>query len=138
MITSPTDVRILIVDDEPDVHVVLGKMLTREGYVVDDAYSADEAFRLIEEHPPDLVLLDIMMPKVSGIEVCNRLKGSPSTRDILVLIVSARDEQADRIEGLAHGADDYVSKPFHLRSLVRKVEHMLEKREERRMREKIK
>ncbi len=138
MTIPPNEVRILIVDDEPDVHVVLGKMLAREGYLIDDAYSADEAFRLIEQHTPDLVLLDLMMPKVSGIEVCNRLKGSPATRDILVLIVSARDEQADRIEGLAHGADDYVSKPFHLRSLVRKIEHMLEKREERRIRENAK
>jgi DNA-binding response OmpR family regulator len=121
---------ILIVDDEPEVHTVLGKMLVREGYAIQSAYSAEEAFEKVKSTKPDLIILDIMMPKVSGIEVCNKLKADPSTKDILILIVSARDAQADRIEGLTHGADDYVSKPFHLRSLVRKIEHMLQKRKE--------
>lgn len=121
---------ILIVDDEPEVHTVLGKMLVREGYAIQSAYNAEEAFEKVKTRRPDLIILDIMMPKVSGIEVCNSLKGDPETKDILILIVSARDAQADRIEGLTHGADDYVSKPFHLRSLVRKIEHMLQKRRE--------
>ncbi len=121
---------ILIVDDEPEVHTVLGKMLVREGYAIQSAFNADEAFEKVKTARPDLIILDIMMPKISGIEVCNRLKGDPATKDILILIVSARDAQADRIEGLTHGADDYVSKPFHLRSLVRKIEHMLQKRRE--------
>ena len=120
--------RILIVDDEPEVHTVLGKMLVREGYAIQSAFSAEEAFEKVKSSKPDLIILDLMMPKVSGIEVCNRLKADPNTKDILILIVSARDAQADRIEGLTHGADDYVSKPFHLRSLVRKIEHMLQKR----------
>lgn len=105
-------------------------MLVREGYAIQSAYSAEEAFEKVKSTKPDLIILDIMMPKVSGIEVCNKLKADPSTKDILILIVSARDAQADRIEGLTHGADDYVSKPFHLRSLVRKIEHMLQKRKE--------
>ncbi len=120
--------RILVVDDEPEIHAVLGKLLSREGFDVESAYTADEALRSIENTKPDLIILDIMMPRVSGIEVCNKLKANPATKDILILIVSARDAQADRIEGLTHGADDYVSKPFHLRSLVRKIEHMLEKK----------
>jgi DNA-binding response OmpR family regulator len=120
---------ILVVDDEPDIHAVLGKLLSRHGYGVESAYSAAEAYRAIEKRRPDLVILDIMMPEVSGMEVCNRLKSDPATRDIMILIVSARDEQADRIEGLSHGADDYVSKPFHLQSLIRKIEHMLEKKQ---------
>ncbi len=135
---NPNDVRVLVVDDEPDVHAVLDKMLSSSGYNVDAAYSADEAFRIIGQNRPDIVLLDLMMPVVSGIEVCNRLKDDPATRDIIVLIVSARDEQRDRIEGLTHGADDYVSKPFHLKALMRKIEHMLEKREEKRFSEMIK
>ncbi|MBT3182586.1 MAG: response regulator [Deltaproteobacteria bacterium] len=121
--------RILVVDDEPEIHAVLAKLLSKEGYDVDSAYNADEAFDSISREKPDLMILDIMMPQVSGIEVCNRIKGDKSTSDILVLIVSARDAQEDRIEGLSHGADDYVSKPFHLRSLVRKIEHMLDKKE---------
>lgn len=120
--------RILVVDDEPEIHTVLGKILSKEGYTVDSAYSADEAYKAVREAKPDLIILDIMMPRVSGIEVCNALKSASQTQDILILIVSARDAESDRIEGLTHGADDYVSKPFHLRSLVRKIEHMLEKK----------
>ncbi len=137
MAINPNDVRILVVDDEPDVHAVLDKMLSREGYMVDSAYSAEEAFTSIDKHKPDVVLLDLMMPNVSGIEVCNRIKENTALRDIIVLIVSARDEQRDRLEGLTHGADDYISKPFHLRSLMRKIEHMLEKREQKRLHERV-
>lgn len=117
--------KILIVDDEPQIHTVLGKLLTKEGYQISSAYNAEEAFQKIAEAKPDLMILDVMMPKVSGIDVCNRIKENPQTKDILILILSARDAQADRLEGLTHGADDYVSKPFHLRSLVRKIQHML-------------
>ena len=119
---------ILLVDDEPQIHIVFGKMLKNEGFRVESAYNAQEAYDKIANEKPDLILLDIMMPKVSGIEVCNKLKGDPSTKDILIVIVSARDGQADRIEGLTHGADDYISKPFHLRSLVRKIQHILTKK----------
>jgi DNA-binding response OmpR family regulator len=121
--------RILVVDDEPEIHAVLGKLLSREGFEIVSAYSAEEAFKAIAASRPDLIILDIMMPRISGIEVCTRIKSDPVTKDILVLIVSARDAQADRRDGLAHGADDYVSKPFHLRSLVRKIEHMLDKKQ---------
>lgn len=121
--------KILIVDDEPQIHTVLGKLLSKEGFQVASAYSAEEAFQTVGKDRPDLIILDVMMPKVSGIDVCNRLKGDPKTKGILILILSARDQQADRLEGLTHGADDYVSKPFHLRSLVRKIQHMLGKRD---------
>ena len=121
---------ILVVDDEPEIHSMLGKLLQSEGFSVDHAYNADEALDAIAGQKPDLMVLDIMMPRVSGIELCNHLKAQNSTKDILVLIVSARDEQSDRIEGLVHGADDYVSKPFHLRSLLRKIDHMLLKKKE--------
>ena len=115
-------------DDEPQIHTVLGKMLGKEGYEVMSAFSAEEAYQKIASQKPDLILLDIMMPKVSGIEVCNKIKADPALCDIKVVMLSARDAQADRIEGLTHGADDYVSKPFHLRSLVRKIQHMLTKK----------
>lgn len=129
--------RILVVDDEPEIHAVLGKLLSREGFEIESAYSAEEAFKSITASRPDLIILDIMMPRISGIEVCERIKSSPETQDILVLIVSARDAQADRREGLSHGADDYVSKPFHLRSLVRKIEHMLEKKKKEKFEQEI-
>ena len=119
---------ILVVDDEPQIHTVLTRILEKEGYSVSSAYGAEEAFEKIKERRPNLIILDVMMPKISGIEVCNQLKSDPATKEIMVLILSARDAQADRIEGLTHGADDYVSKPFHLRSLIRKIQHMLEKK----------
>lgn len=129
--------KILLVDDEPEIHTMLGKMLRKEGYEVESAYSAVEAFRFVELKKPDLIILDIMMPKVSGIEVCNRLKADPDNADIVILIVSARDAQADRLEGLTHGADDYISKPFHLRSLLRKIESTLEKKREQAFEEEL-
>ncbi|PIU57654.1 MAG: response regulator receiver protein [Deltaproteobacteria bacterium CG07_land_8_20_14_0_80_38_7] len=121
---------ILIVDDEHDVHVVLGKMLQKSGYLVQSAYNAEDALNKIKETKPDLIMLDIMMPKISGIELCNNIKNDPSTKNIIVVIISAKDEQSDRIDGLTHGADDYISKPFHLRSLVRKIDRILQKRDE--------
>lgn len=129
METNKKSSRILIVDDEPEIHAMLGKILSREGYVVDNAYNAEEAYQAVSRHKPNLIILDIMMPNISGIEVCNKFKSDPSTSGILILIVSARDAQTDRIEGLTHGADDYVAKPFHLRSLIRKIKHMTEKKQ---------
>jgi DNA-binding response OmpR family regulator len=128
MTINPKNYKVLVVDDEPEIHTVLGKLLSKEGYQIESAYNADEAFKAILKAKPDIIILDIMMPTTSGIEVCNRLKADSNTSDILILIVSARDSQEDRIDGLTRGADDYVSKPFHLKSLVRKIEHMLEKK----------
>lgn len=117
---------VLIVDDDPQIHKLIAKMLPLEAYTVRNAYSANDALENIKNSKPDLVILDIMMPKVSGIEVCNKLKSDPSTSDIMILILSAKDTQEDRIEGLTHGADEYISKPFHMRHLIRKIEHMLQ------------
>ena len=128
---------IFVIDDEKDIQNILKVNLAEAGYDVKTFPSAEEALPALGDATPDLIILDIMMPKVSGIEVCNRLKADESTSDILILIVSARDAQRDRIEGLSHGADDYVSKPFHLRSLVRKIEHMLEKRNEEKFQKEI-
>jgi DNA-binding response OmpR family regulator len=119
---------ILIVDDDPQVHKLISKMLPVEEYSVRSAYSASEAMDGVASARPDLIILDIMMPKISGIEVCNRIKANPETRDIRILILSAKDAQEDRIEGLAHGADDYIAKPFHMKHLIRKIEHMLARR----------
>jgi DNA-binding response OmpR family regulator len=119
---------ILIVDDDPQVHKLISKMLPVEEYSVRSAYSASEALDGVASARPDLIILDIMMPKISGIEVCNRIKANPETRDIRILILSAKDAQEDRIEGLAHGADDYIAKPFHMKHLIRKIEHMLARR----------
>ena len=75
-----------------------------------------------------MVILDLMMPRISGMEVCRIIKSNPATKDILVLILTAKESQDDRIRGLEFGADDYVSKPFHLTTLTRKIEYMLAKK----------
>lgn len=116
---------LLIVDDDPQIHRLLGKMLPEPRYKIRSAFTAAEAFAIIQERHPAMVILDIMMPKVSGMEVCNYIKGDPTLADIQVLILSAKDAQTDRLDGLTHGADDYVAKPFHMKHLVRKIEHML-------------
>ncbi|MBI4365367.1 MAG: response regulator [Deltaproteobacteria bacterium] len=116
---------ILIVDDDPQIHKLLSKMLPEPAYRISSAFSAEEAYAAIARERPDLILLDIMMPKVSGIEVCNYVKGNPALHNILVLILSAKDTQMDRIEGLTHGADDYIAKPFHMRHLIRKIEYLV-------------
>lgn len=116
---------ILIVDDDPQIHKLLAKALGEPAYRLWSAFNATEAYAILNEHRPDLVILDLMMPQVSGIEVCNYIKGHEQLRDVVILILSAKDAQVDRIDGLTHGADDYIGKPFHIRHLVRKIEHML-------------
>lgn len=119
---------ILIVDDDPQIHKLLGKMLPQERFSVQSSFAANEAIGAIERSAPDLIVLDIMMPKVSGIEVLSHVRSNPKFKDILILILSAKDAQDDRLVGLSKGADDYVAKPFHMKHLVRKIEHMLLKK----------
>jgi len=119
---------ILIVDDDPQIHKLLSKMLSQDRFSVQSAYAANEAIAAINKSTPSLIVLDIMMPKVSGIEVLNFVRKSEEFKNILILILSAKDGQGDRIDGLSHGADDYVAKPFHMKHLVRKIEHMISKR----------
>jgi len=119
--------KLLIIDDDPHVHTLLGKMLTREKYSLRSALSAESALAALNQEEPDLVILDIMMPKTSGMEILEIIRKDPRLKKTLILVVSAKDAQSDRIEGLTHGADDYVAKPFHVQHLLRKIEHMLSK-----------
>ena len=120
--------KILIVDDDPTVHKLITKKLSPAQYAIESVFDAPTAIDEIGKLQPDLVILDLMMPKVSGIEVCRSIKTNPETKDTLVLILSAKESQDDRIKGLEFGADEYISKPFHLASLTRKIEYMLSKK----------
>ena len=102
---------VLLVEDEPSQREVLSYNLTAEGFEVVVATNGEEALEAVAETPPDLILLDWMMPHVSGIEVCRRLKARPETRGIPVIMLSARSEEVDKVRGLETGADDYVIKP---------------------------
>ena len=117
--------RVLVVEDEPAQAEVLAYNLEAEGFTVDRAETGDEALMLVDESRPDLILLDWMLPGVSGIEICRRLKLRSETRAVPVIMVSARAEEVDRVRGLETGADDYVVKPYSLVELMARVRGQL-------------
>lgn len=109
---------VLLVEDEPAQREVLAYNLEAEGFRVVSADNGEDAMMLVDEDAPDIIILDWMMPKVSGIEVCRRLKMRPETRGIPIIMLSARAEEVDRIRGLETGADDYVIKPYSVLELM--------------------
>jgi len=119
---------ILIVEDEPDIAELIRFNLAREGFTASVAPSGDIALRAIERKPPDLVMLDLMLPDMDGLEVCRQLKWNETTRHVPILIVSAKGEESDVVAGLELGADDYVTKPFSPKVLVARVRNILRRR----------
>lgn len=117
--------RILVADDEPNIVAALEFMLRRAGYDVAVARTGEEALRQVAERPPDLVLLDVMMPAVSGFEVCERIRQRPEWAGVKVIMLSARGREAETRRGLEAGADLYVVKPFSTRELMQKIEGLL-------------
>jgi two-component system phosphate regulon response regulator PhoB len=113
--------RVLVVDDEPDITALVAYHLAKEGYRVSTAASGPEALKAVTEQRPDLVVLDLMLPGQSGYEVLEALRRKEDTRDIGVVVLTARREEGDRIKGLTLGADDYLVKPFSPRELVLRV-----------------
>ena len=116
---------ILVVEDEDALATLLQYNLDKEGYRVSIAADGEEALVLASEHQPDLVVLDWMLPKVSGIEVCRRLRARPETRNVPILMLTARGEESDRVRGLDTGADDYVVKPFSMTELTARIRAVL-------------
>jgi two-component system, OmpR family, phosphate regulon response regulator PhoB len=117
--------RVLLVEDEPAQRTVLAYNLEAEGFAVSQADNGEDAMVLVDEEEPDIIILDWMMPKVSGIEVCRRLKMRPDTRGIPIIMLSARAEEVDRIRGLETGADDYVIKPYSVLELMARARAQL-------------
>lgn len=116
---------ILAVEDEDALATLLHYNLEKEGYDVGLAGDGEEALVMIDEKLPDLIVLDWMLPKVSGIEVCRRLRARPETRNVPILLLTARGEESDRIRGLDTGADDYVTKPFSMSELSARIRAVL-------------
>ena len=117
--------RILIADDEPNIVVSLEYLMKREGYAVTIARDGDEALAAIRREPPDLVLLDVMMPGKSGFEVCQAVRADEALRMTRILMLTAKGRDTDLAKGLALGADAYLTKPFATGELVAKVAELL-------------
>lgn len=117
--------RILVVEDETALVEILRYNLEKEGFDVAAAGDGEEALAAIAEHSPDLVILDWMLPLVSGLEICRQLRRKAETRDLPIIMLTARGEETDRVRGLEVGADDYVSKPFSPSELVARVRAVL-------------
>jgi two-component system, OmpR family, phosphate regulon response regulator PhoB len=116
---------VLVVEDEPDIAALVAYHLARESYRVRTAADGAEALRIIEHEPPDLVVLDVMLPQASGFDVLREIRSRPEIQSLPVVMLTARREEQDRIEGLAAGADDYVAKPFSPQELVLRVAAVL-------------
>ena len=116
---------VLIVEDEPAQVEVLAYNLKAEGFHVITANNGEDALILVDEYMPDLIVLDWMMPHISGIEVCRRLKTRPETRSIPIIMLSARSEEIDQVRGLEIGADDYVTKPYSIVELMARARAQL-------------
>ena len=116
---------VLIVDDEPNIVISLQFLMQQAGFVVRLAADGVAALALIAERPPDLVLLDIMLPRLDGWEVCRRIRANPAWQPMKVLLLTAKGRDVDVEKGLALGADGYVTKPFSTRELVQMVQGML-------------
>ena len=120
--------KILIVEDEQDIVELLTYNLEQEGYTTSFCASGEEALSLAGQNPPDLILLDIMLPGVDGLEVCRILKQNDATRDIPVVMLTAKSEDSDVITGLEIGADDYLTKPFSPKILIARIRSVLRRK----------
>jgi two-component system alkaline phosphatase synthesis response regulator PhoP len=116
---------ICIVEDEEDIREILEIQLKREGYTAITADTGEKGLRLIREHVPQLVLLDVMLPGMDGFDVCRALRSEKSTREIPVIMLTARGEEADVVTGLEIGADDYITKPFSPRVVISRIKSVL-------------
>ena len=117
--------RVLVVEDEPDIRDLLAFHLERDGYQVTRATTGPEALRQLRAAPPDLVILDLMLPELDGLEVCRRLRADPATAALPVIMLTAKGDEVDRVVGLEMGADDYVVKPFSPKEMLARVRAVL-------------
>jgi DNA-binding response OmpR family regulator len=117
--------RILIVDDEPNIVLALELLMKKEGFEVRTVDDGEKACQAVGEFRPDLVLLDIMMPKMDGYEVCQRIRADASLKDVRIIMLTAKGREVEKEKGLALGADSYITKPFSTREVVLTVKDLL-------------
>lgn len=121
---------ITFIEDEPDIQDIVAYNLRREGYQVSSALSGEDGLKLISRNLPDLILLDLMLPGMDGLEVCRHLRTQPETRNIPIIMVTAKGEESDVVLGLGLGADDYIAKPFSPKELVARIQAVLRRSKE--------
>jgi two-component system, OmpR family, alkaline phosphatase synthesis response regulator PhoP len=122
--------KILIIDDEPDVRDIIRYNLVKEGHELETAENGIEGLQKVETFRPDLIILDMMMPGMDGVEVCHNIRSNPKNNNIVVCFLSARNEDYSQVAGLESGADDYLAKPISPRVLVSKVKSLLRRKNE--------
>lgn len=122
--------KVLIADDDPGINAVVQAVLSEEGFEVFTALDGEEALEAVSSHRPDVVLLDLMMPRVDGLEVCRRIRNNPSTSHMCVLMLTARAFPADKLMGLGEGADDYITKPFDPVDLASRIRTAMKRNQE--------
>ncbi len=118
--------KILIVDDEPQIVRALELLMDRENFKIRSASDGVEALRAIEDGAPDLILLDLMMPRMDGFELCQKIRANPSWKDMVIVILTAKGRDIEREKGMALGADYYVTKPFSTREVVQLIKSALD------------
>ena len=126
-----TQKKILVADDEKDIVELIAYNLEREGFAVSRAYDGQKAWEMVNAEKPDLVILDLMMPEMPGMEVCGRIRRREATAFLPIIMLTAKSDPLDKILGLEVGADDYLTKPFHVRELIARVRAVLRRSERR-------
>ncbi|MHB9098799.1 MAG: response regulator [Syntrophales bacterium] len=121
--------KILIADDEKDIVELIAYNLEREGYAVVKAFDGQKAWEMINAEKPNLVILDLMMPEISGMEVCRMIRHQAATAALPIIMLTAKSDSVDKILGLEVGADDYITKPFHVRELIARIRAVLRRSE---------
>ncbi|MCC5810361.1 MAG: response regulator [Ectothiorhodospiraceae bacterium] len=116
---------VLIVDDEPNILLSLEFLMKQSGYVVQTAENGEQALEMIRQAPPDLVLLDVMMPRKDGFQVCQEIRQEHDTGSVRIIMLTAKGRHSEQETGLGLGADDYVTKPFSTQDVVHKVQRLL-------------
>tara|TARA_B100000941_G_scaffold287877_1_gene263805 strand:- start:581 stop:1267 length:687 start_codon:yes stop_codon:yes gene_type:complete len=121
------DAKILIVEDEPDIRDTLNYNFDKEGFKVLSSPNGKSALKLLEKHDPDIVILDLMLPDISGLDLCRQIKNDKKLSNTSIIMLTAKSEEVDRIVGFELGADDYVTKPFSVRELILRVKVLMKK-----------
>lgn len=117
--------KILVVDDEEDIADLVSYNLSREGFVAVKAYDGESALRMVKREKPDLLILDLMLPGMSGLDICKVIRANPETAHLPIIMLTAKSDELDKILGLEIGADDYVTKPFSVKELMARVRSLL-------------